>query len=67
MKKYKHSEITPEQIYNKRRKFIKSIGLHIRISLLIITIMSLGLEKVILSKIHKNLLLNLGVLLLKVK
>ncbi|MDB4069797.1 protein-methionine-sulfoxide reductase catalytic subunit MsrP [Candidatus Pelagibacter sp.] len=27
MKKYKHSEITPEQIYNKRRKFIKSIGL----------------------------------------
>ena len=29
--------------------------------------MSLGLEKVILSKIHKNLLLNLGVLLLKVK
>ena len=27
MKKYKHSEITPEQIYNKRRKFIKSIVL----------------------------------------
>jgi sulfoxide reductase catalytic subunit YedY len=27
MKKYKHSEITPEQIYNKRREFIKSIGL----------------------------------------
>jgi len=27
MKKYKNSEITPEQIYNKRRKFIKSIGL----------------------------------------
>jgi sulfoxide reductase catalytic subunit YedY len=27
MKKYKHSEITPQQIYNKRRKFIKSIGL----------------------------------------
>jgi sulfoxide reductase catalytic subunit YedY len=27
MKKYKHLEITPEQIYNKRRKFIKSIGL----------------------------------------
>ena len=27
MKKYKHSEITPELIYNKRRKFIKSIGL----------------------------------------
>ena len=29
MKKYKHSEITPEQIYNKRRKFIKSIGLSV--------------------------------------
>jgi sulfoxide reductase catalytic subunit YedY len=27
MKKYKYSEVTPEQIYNKRRKFIKSIGL----------------------------------------
>ena len=27
MKKYKYSEITPEQIYKKRRKFIKSIGL----------------------------------------
>ncbi|QIZ20613.1 protein-methionine-sulfoxide reductase catalytic subunit MsrP [Candidatus Pelagibacter giovannonii] len=27
MKKYKNSEITPEQIYNKRRKFIRSIGL----------------------------------------
>jgi sulfoxide reductase catalytic subunit YedY len=27
MKKYKNLEITPEQIYNKRRKFIKSIGL----------------------------------------
>src|SRR6056300_1956421 len=27
MKKYKHSEITQELIYNKRRKFIKSIGL----------------------------------------
>ena len=27
MKKYKYSEITPEQIYNKRREFIKSIGL----------------------------------------
>ena len=27
MKKYKHSEITPELIYNKRRKFIKSIGI----------------------------------------
>ena len=27
MKKYKYSEITPEQIYNKRRKFIKCIGL----------------------------------------
>tara|TARA_B110000967_G_scaffold109678_1_gene112277 strand:+ start:266 stop:1171 length:906 start_codon:yes stop_codon:yes gene_type:complete len=25
--KYKYSEITPEQTYNKRRKFIKSIGL----------------------------------------
>ena len=29
MKKYKHSKITPEQIYNKRRKFIKSIGLSV--------------------------------------
>ena len=29
MKKYKYSEITPEQIYNKRRKFIKSIGLSV--------------------------------------
>ena len=27
MKKYKQSEITPEKIYKKRRKFIKSIGL----------------------------------------
>jgi sulfoxide reductase catalytic subunit YedY len=27
MKKYKQSEITPEKIYNKRRKFIKSVGL----------------------------------------
>ena len=27
MKKYKNSEITPELIYNKRRKFIKSMGL----------------------------------------
>ena len=27
MKKYKQSEITPEKIYNKRRKFIRSIGL----------------------------------------
>jgi sulfoxide reductase catalytic subunit YedY len=27
MKKYKYSEITPEVIYNKRRKFIKSVGL----------------------------------------
>jgi sulfoxide reductase catalytic subunit YedY len=27
IKKYKHSEITPELIYSKRRKFIKSIGL----------------------------------------
>ena len=26
MKKFKHSEITPEKIYNKRRSFIKSIG-----------------------------------------
>ena len=29
MKKYKNSEITPELIYNKRRKFIKSIGLSV--------------------------------------
>ena len=29
MKKYRYSEITPEQIYNKRRKFIKSVGLGI--------------------------------------
>ena len=29
MKKYKQSEITPEKIYNKRRKFIKSVGLGI--------------------------------------
>jgi len=27
MKNYKYSEITPEKVYNKRRKFIKSIGL----------------------------------------
>ena len=27
MKKFKYSEITPEKIYNKRRKFIKTIGL----------------------------------------
>ena len=27
MKKYKYSEITPEQVYKKRRKFIKSVGL----------------------------------------
>ena len=27
MKNYKYSEITPEKLYNKRRKFIKSIGL----------------------------------------
>jgi len=27
MKKYKYSEITPEKVYNKRRKFIKSVGL----------------------------------------
>jgi len=26
MKKFKHSEITPEKIYNKRRLFIKSMG-----------------------------------------
>ena len=26
MKKFKHSEITPEKIYNKRRSFIKSMG-----------------------------------------
>ena len=26
MKKIKHSEITPEKIYNNRRSFIKSIG-----------------------------------------
>ena len=26
MKKFKHSEITSEKIYNKRRSFIKSIG-----------------------------------------
>ena len=29
MKKYKYSEITPEAIYNKRRKFIKSVGLSV--------------------------------------
>ena len=29
MNKYKYSEITPEQIYKKRRKFIKSVGLGI--------------------------------------
>jgi sulfoxide reductase catalytic subunit YedY len=27
MKNYKYSEITPEKFYNKRRKFIKSLGL----------------------------------------
>jgi len=27
MKSYKYSEITPEKVYNKRRKFIKSVGL----------------------------------------
>ena len=27
MKIYKYSEITPEKVYNKRRKFIKSVGL----------------------------------------
>ena len=26
MKKFKHSEITPEKIYKKRRSFIKSMG-----------------------------------------
>ena len=26
MKKFKHSEITSEKIYNKRRSFIKSMG-----------------------------------------
>ena len=26
MKKFKHSEITPEKIYHKRRSFIKSMG-----------------------------------------
>ena len=29
MKKFKYSEITPEKIYNKRRKFIKTFGLGI--------------------------------------
>ena len=29
MKKYRYSEITPEVIYNKRRKFIKSVGLSV--------------------------------------
>ena len=27
MKIYKYSEITPEKVYNKRRKFVKSVGL----------------------------------------
>jgi sulfoxide reductase catalytic subunit YedY len=27
MKNYKYSEVTPEKVYNKRREFIKSIGL----------------------------------------
>ena len=27
MKIYKYSEITPEKVFNKRRKFIKSFGL----------------------------------------
>jgi len=27
MKNYKYSEITPEKVFNKRRKFVKSIGL----------------------------------------
>ena len=26
MIKFKHSEITPEKIYNKRRSFVKSMG-----------------------------------------
>ena len=26
MRKFKHSEITPEKIYNRRRSFIKSMG-----------------------------------------
>ena len=26
MKKFKHSEITPEKIYHERRSFIKSMG-----------------------------------------
>ena len=26
MKKFKHSDITPEKIYNKRRSFIRSMG-----------------------------------------
>ena len=26
MKKFKHSEITPEKIFNKRRSFIRSMG-----------------------------------------
>ena len=26
MKKFKHSEITPEKIYNNRRSFIRSMG-----------------------------------------
>ena len=30
MKKFKHSEITPEKIYNKRRSFIKIYGLWFR-------------------------------------
>ena len=27
MKKFKYSEITPEKVYNKRRKFVKSLGI----------------------------------------
>ena len=27
MKNYKYFEITPEKVYNKRRRFIKSVGL----------------------------------------
>ena len=48
MKKYKYSEITPEQIYNKRRKFIKSIGLGVGS-------LSLTAQSEILMKIKKLL------------
>jgi len=92
MKKYKYSEVTPEQIYNKRRKFIKSIGLGVgSLSLSSIPFLNngysqnkneltsyedittynnyyeFGTGKGDPSKIHKNLLLNRGVSLLKVK